>query len=272
MTIRQWKQTVTSKVQTSWNLHQLLPRDLDFFVFLSSLAGIYGSPAQSNYAAGCAYQDSLARYRVSHGEKATSLDIGWMRNIGIIAETERYQQNRKNAADMGQIEDTELLSLLDIHCDPSRPISSADKSQLLVGVVTPADFLANGEPLSPLVQRPLFSGFGQSMGGELKQSATDKGTMDHAALFRAATATAERAEIVVKALAAKLARALGISPDDVEPNRLLSDYGVDSLMAVELRNWIGKDFRANVAVFDIMGGATVAEVGELVASRAEAGK
>ncbi|CAJ2500643.1 Uu.00g034960.m01.CDS01 [Anthostomella pinea] len=50
----------------------------------------------------------------------------------------------------------------------------------------------------------------------------------------------------------------------------LSKYGVDSLMAVELRNWIGTDFKAQVAVFDIMGGGTVIfDIGDLVLSRSQ---
>ena len=36
----------------SWNLHELMPRDLDFFIMLSSLAGILGNRGQSNYRAG----------------------------------------------------------------------------------------------------------------------------------------------------------------------------------------------------------------------------
>ena len=40
------------KVQGSWNLHELLPRDLDHFVMLSSATGVLGNRSQANYAAG----------------------------------------------------------------------------------------------------------------------------------------------------------------------------------------------------------------------------
>lgn len=59
---------------------------------------------------------------------------------------------------------------------------------------------------------------------------------------------------MVRALTTKLARALSISADDIEQGKQLGAYGVDSLMAVELRNWIARDFGANIAVFEIMGG------------------
>ena len=51
MTHAQWSKTIRCKVNASWNLHQLLPSDLDFFLLLSSIVGIYGSPGQANYAA-----------------------------------------------------------------------------------------------------------------------------------------------------------------------------------------------------------------------------
>lgn len=271
MTHAQWELTIRSKAQASWNLHHLLPESLDFFILLSSLGGVLGTVGQSNYAGGCSSQDALARYRVAHGQKAVSFDVGWMRNIGIIAETESYQRNRKNANDMQQIDDTELLALLTVYCDPALPLLSVPKSQVLVGLHTPADFLALAQAPPDLLHRPLFASFSHVV-GETARGTSDAAAVDEAAMFRRATDTGDRIQIVIRALAAKLARAMSISPDDVEPGKALSSYGVDSLMAVELRNWIGRDFHADVAVFDIMGGVPIAAVGDLVVARSSVGK
>lgn len=52
------------------------------------------------------------RYRVNQGEKAVYLDVGWMRNIGIIAEKEKYRIVREKSRDMYPIkEDIEVPSL-----------------------------------------------------------------------------------------------------------------------------------------------------------------
>ena len=271
MTHAQWDLTVKSKVQSSLNLHQLLPEGLDFFILLSSLNGVCGALAQSNYAAGCSFQDGLARYRVSQGQKAVSFDIGWMHNIGIVAETESYQRQRKAWNDMQKISDTELLALLSIYCDPSQPLSSGDASQVLVGLRTPADFLIHGQEPPSLFKRPLFAAFSHVV-GESQDGSTSDAHVDQAAAFRQATDTTERIQIVIRALALKLARAMSISPEDIELNKPLSSYGVDSLMAVELRNWIGRDFSANVAVFDIMGNVPVSAIGDLVVARSSVGK
>ncbi|KAL4813856.1 KR domain-containing protein [Aspergillus spinulosporus] len=57
--------TLRSKAQTSMNLHCLLGPDLDFFILLSSLIDATGQMASANYAAECAGQDELSRYRAA---------------------------------------------------------------------------------------------------------------------------------------------------------------------------------------------------------------
>jgi acyl carrier protein len=136
----------------------------------------------------------------------------------------------------------------------------------LMGVIVPSDFSASNQPLPSILQRPLFAYFSHASRGA-RQAQGLQGVTEVAVLFREATSESERAAIVVRSLAAKLARALEISSEDVDPSNSLSDYGVDSLMAVELREWIGKQFQATVAVFDIMSGAKISAIGDLVVQR-----
>ncbi|KAH9885669.1 hypothetical protein F4778DRAFT_798830 [Xylariomycetidae sp. FL2044] len=270
MKYSQWKSTIGSKVDTAWNLHRLLPGGLDFFVLLSSLSGLYGNISLSNYAAGCTFQDSLARYRSLRGEKSIALDIGWMRTIGVIAETEEYQRNREKARDMMPVEEDELLALLDTCCDPDSSFEHLDQkiqSQFLIGATTPALFLSRGDMPIPQVRGRIFSALTGDL--EAEPNAAAGATDRHMVLFAEAKGPAERAAVVVEALIAKLARALSVPADYIDVDKTLSAYGVDSLMAVELRNWFINDFDAKVAVFDIMGNTSVAAIGELVVSKCE---
>lgn len=271
MTYAQWSTTVGSKVSSSWNLHKLLPHDLDFFILLSSLAGTYGSPGQANYAAGCTFQDALARSRTTSGQRGSvSLDLGWMRTIGIIAETEEYRRNQQNAGAMNKVEDVDLFALLDHYCDPSLAPIDPDHSQVLVGAVTQTHFHSKIHASNPLLSRQLFAGFDAPhlwlQGGVETNNETKN---DLGKLFRQANSRHGRTSVIVAALKAKLARALGVAEEEVDPRRTLPDYGTDSLMAVELRNWLRNEFGVSLAVFEIMGGSSIAAVGNLVAEKAE---
>lgn len=262
MTHTQWTQTINSKVATSWNLHKCLPDNMDFFILLASIAGIIGSAGQANYASGCTFQDALARQRVLNGKKALSIDLGVMRTIGIVAETGKLQKTFEDAKGMTKIEENELLALLDIYCDPECPIAEPDKSQIVIGLVTPADMILQGDDPIDMLQRPLFANFAQPRHGS-KHIPVSNAT-NYGLFFKQAKTHEQKVSIVIEALAQKLARALSIQPEEIDPNKTLHVFGVDSLVAIELRNWIGKEFAAEVAVFDIMSSLSVGAIGALV--------
>ena len=299
MTHTQWTSALRSKLQASWNLHALLPpSETDFFVLLSSLVGVYGAPGQANYAAGCAFQDALARARSTSGSGgggggvSASLDLGWLSDAGIVSERAEYRRKWQGARDIAGIRAADLIAVLDRVCDPaSRPSSSATTtttttatspglSQLLVGAITPADLARAGEVAVPAtLNRPLLDGFRYTPGQDRAGGPTSS-SMHHQqqqqtprARFLAATSHAERSTAVTEALREKLARALGIGAEDVETSgRPVAEYGVDSLMAVELRNWMLRDYGVEVAVFEILGGGvSVLGLAELVVGKAEEG-
>ncbi|KAF1974305.1 polyketide synthase PksD [Bimuria novae-zelandiae CBS 107.79] len=263
MSLTQWEHTSSSKVDASWNLHTLLP-NLDFFILLSSVSGVVGNPGQSNYAAGCTFQDALALHRSQGGQKAVSIDLGVMRSVGVIAESEQLQKHFQGSKGFVQIEEVEFLSLLDICCNPSF-YPEGHQCQMVMGLETPASLIARSLELPEVLQRPLFARFSQIPGRSDSSSDGTAGGVDAGRLFRQAESTAERAQVVVEALSKRLARTLSIKYEDVDTHQALHAYGVDSLIAVELRTWLGKEFAADVPVFEIVSGKTIEAVGELVA-------
>lgn len=88
MSFDDWEVCIKPKIHGSWNLHQLLPSTMDFFILLASASGIIGNPGQANYSAGNTFEDSLALYRRRRGLSATALDLGAVRDVGYLAETE----------------------------------------------------------------------------------------------------------------------------------------------------------------------------------------
>lgn len=55
--------------------------------------------------------------------------------------------------------------------------------------------------------------------------------------------------------------------DDIESDKPMHVYGVDSLVAVEMRNWLSKELRAEVAVFELMGNTSIANLGGTIAAK-----
>ncbi|KAB8275838.1 KR domain-containing protein [Aspergillus minisclerotigenes] len=88
MSYADWTQPLRSKIQGTLNLHNYFSatRPLDFFLICSSISGIFGNPDQTQYAAGNTFQDALAHHRRSQGLKGEAVNLGIMRDVGILAE------------------------------------------------------------------------------------------------------------------------------------------------------------------------------------------
>lgn len=263
MTFEDWKVSISPKVRGSWNLHSLLPSGMDFFICLSSISGIIGTIGQGNYAAGNTYMDALARYRIALGEKATTLDLGWMESEGIAAETPALAESFEAASFLMPITPPEFHALLDIYCDPTRDVRHP---QVVTGIEPPAVLRRKAikQPhwmkLAPF--RPLHR-----IGDGTRITSSSEDGIDYVALFRAATSLTAAAGVVFEGLTGRLSRALGVGREDVDVAKPLHAYGVDSLLAVELRNYFAKDFGADVAIFDLMGGSTIEQACLVVAQK-----
>ena len=268
MTFDNWIASVQPKVQGSWNLHTLLPSGLDFFILLSSVAGIIGSGGQANYAAGNTYMDALAHHRIANGEKAVSLDVGWMKSEGVVAENKYLERGFEAAGFLMPISQRELFALLDHYCDPTLEPLTPASCQKVIGLESPGATRAKGADEPDWMRRPTFSHMHQIGASQATSSANDaEKAVDFSALLGSASSLEEASAVVVDGLTRKLAKALSIPREDIETAKPLHAYGVDSLLAVELRNWFAKEMGANVAIFDIMGAASFEAVGLVVVGK-----
>lgn len=88
----------------------------------------------------------------------------------------------------------------------------------------------------------------------LGPSTSESQRRSSAARLHAEASFDERCNAIMDAIKSRLACILGFKTDDVSSDRLVSSYGIDSLMAVEPQNWMRKDCDVVIAVFDIFWG------------------
>ncbi|EDN95526.1 hypothetical protein SS1G_11404 [Sclerotinia sclerotiorum 1980 UF-70] len=282
MSYENYQDSVRPKVQGSWNLHKHLPDSLDFFILLASAGGIVGTRGQSNYASGNTYQDALARYRVSRGLKCVSLDLGLIQGVGFAAENRDTLLAIKKLGYRG-IHEKEYLAILDYLCDPSLPMMEDPlKSQIITGLEIPkvlldtAEEAHDAEDWARWVRRPLFRNLAAMEGldasksdtGSVSESKKRLSEVDYKAAFAAAgTSAAAAARVASSGLREKLARTLRIPEEDIETQRSIHTYGVDSLVAVDLRYWLAKEMKADLSIFEIMGDDSLGKLSWLIAKR-----
>ena len=95
------------------------------------------------------------------------------------------------------------------------------------------------------------------------------GRLDLSRIFTSSNRVApvEATNLVTEALAAKLADTLALARKDLDTTAPMLGLGIDSLVAVEVRNWLTKEVRTEVAISDILGGLSVEELTWLAIER-----
>ena len=227
------------KMLGAWHLHRATAqRDLDMFVLFSSVAGVLGNPGQANHAAANAFLDQLAAHRRALGLPGQAIAWGAWSEIGE-AEEQRERMTRRSAS--GGIE----------WITPQQGLRAFDRlvrEDATTSVVLARDWVAFGESLEtrpPLLEDVLSDGEDE---GDDAASAEDLLSQ----LRQAPAATRE--EVLASFLQAEVKAVLRL-PTAPAPTVGFFDLGMDSLMAVELRNRLNRAFAgaytaSNTVVFD----------------------
>lgn len=261
MTLDQWSDTLRPKVQGSLNLYKYLPVALDFTIFLSSVCGIIGASGQSNYAFGCAYQDALARLQVATGNKAISIDLGIVEGVGFTAENHSAEKFMR-ALGMQPIPEEYVHSLLAYYCDLNREIKESKDAQVIAGIMTEENMRRNGILRPKFLSRPLFRCLQQFDRAAHKAPAYQAANEIDAEKLSTADQTSKKLRTgtqatAINAICGRLSDMLDLSFEDIESSKPMHAYGVDSLVAIELRSWFAEALGADIPVFDILSNLSI---------------
>ncbi|KAF2180759.1 reducing type I polyketide synthase [Zopfia rhizophila CBS 207.26] len=265
MSHEDWRLGTECKIQGSWNLHELLPKDLDFFIMLSSASGIVGLRGQANYAAGNTYLDALARYRVSQAQRAVSLDLGALIEDGMVAENPEFLNRVLSYGALAPITRQQFAAILDYYCDPALELSQQN-CQAIIGLGKGIGPGLDGMDISQLA---IFSHLKSNDGNGIAHSDGHAVQADWKEKLALSSSFDDAASIISQCLIEKLQKTLSTLQSTVHLDVPLATFGVDSLLAVELRTWIGKEVLSDVATFEILGAANFGILGRLIAGRSK---
>lgn len=261
MSYATWNTAIRPKVLGSWNLHSLLPHDLSFFLLLSSVSGVLGTAGQANYGAGNTYMDALAHYRIARGQKAAVLDLGGMVNDGMLADDPALQQKALASGHVAAVSRAEFHALLEKYCDPGCGLLSQEECQTVYGLSLPATMRARGMNPGHRMALPFFRHLFQLGASDQEPEGPVEETVGHRQRFSTASTLTEAGAVVCRAVMERMASNLPGLGDNPDMDRSFHSYGVDSLMAIELRSWFGKEFGADVPIFVIMSESSFSELG-----------
>ncbi|PSF37562.1 short-chain dehydrogenase [Aphanothece hegewaldii CCALA 016] len=247
-----FQRVMLPKVQGTWNLHQLTQEmNLDFFVVFSSLASVIGSSGQSNYAAANIFMDNLISYRNLLGLPGLSINWGLWDTVGMAASLAKNQQQR--------LEKTGIKSIL-----PEQGLCILE--QLLgqfsgqIGI-----FSINWTILQKQIQSKSINSFLSEL---LTLPVTENSNQPIKP--RTILQTIQEAKkdevyaILLKYFREKVSRILKLDAFHIKDDDSLNSLGFDSLMAIELRNLIIKEFNLQIAVENILEGITLTELTDLI--------
>ncbi|KAK5574622.1 hypothetical protein RB653_009875 [Dictyostelium firmibasis] len=211
-----------AKTMGTINLHnQSIKRNwkLINFVISSSIASLFGSTDQCSYLCANIVLDSLSRYRESIGLPSTSINLGAIQSTGFVSKNESISVMLDGTGFL-PTPINQVLGLLDLQIQNHGKFTNS-----IVSKFNPVNF-SNNEQSSLLLKLDYFSNI----------------------YTNGSTKTKERSGIinVDELFIKKISDLFSIDDSKINKDIRLIDYGADSLVIVQLKNWVDKEIGSNL--------------------------
>ena len=231
----QFEQVLWPKVLGAWHLHRATAADdLDMFVLFSSVTGVVGNPGQANHAAANAFLDQLAAHRRARGLVGQSIAWGAWSGIGEAEEHRERIEQQLAYTGSGWItpqQGTEALDRLVRHDVTAPVVTAVDWAVAASHMETPAPFFDDlVAEASNRGRRPDRAAPADPLLGRLRD-----------------LPAAERHGPLVAFIQQELSAVMRLASPP-SPTVSFFDLGMDSLMAVELRNRLNRALAGEIAV------------------------
>lgn len=252
--------TMNPKVQGSWNLHKVA-NDVDFFIMISSLAGVIGSAGQANFAAASSFQDALAQYRRTLGKPAVALDLGMVSSVDYGVDSYHDDANGSQILGCKALHEEDLMSVLEMACSSSCPAVIVTGINTSPGPHWEEDWIQEKRFAGLKYRESRRTGSGQSL--EFSADSLQ-------AQLQSAASHDDAVAIVVRQMTQKLMRMFGLTDNDISStgNSSLAGLGIDSLVSIELRSWIASQLKVDISTSELTDNRrTIVELADLVVKR-----
>lgn len=251
MNLERFERPLMPKIAGAWNLHAATAgAPLEFFILFSSVASVLGSPGQGNYAAGNAFLDSFAHWRRAQGLPATSINWGPWAGAGMAADIGGDQMAAKGMGLIPRAKGLEALAamlrtqianvaVVDARWPEMERALRGRRPAILERV------LGNASEDAPMPAAPQVD---ESFRQELM--AIDK---------------RKRVDRLRDYFARELARIMAVDPASLDLTQPLTMLGLDSLMAIELKNNLEGRLAISLPMARFLEGPSVTSLAEAAA-------
>ena len=259
--IEDYLKVLEPRVQGAWNLHNATlasKTELDFFIVLSSTSGILGNPGQSAYAASNSFLDAFAQFRQNMQLPASSIDLGLVDEVGYVS---RNMPNNMSgdAIVHNPLKERELHVLVKATIVDKSP--KCNYVQTITGVK-----LDPTRPLPFWARDPKMAKILPSSGETIRDSDDNNGPLMSEMLKRCLSKD-EATLIVCEALTTRLSTILLTPKEELDVHKNMNAFGLDSLVAVEIRNWMAREIGVDLSLLEFMKLTTLFQLSEVAAGK-----
>ena len=233
-TAERFCQVLEPKTTGARHLHEITrDRELDLFVLFSSVSSLVGTAGQASYAAANAYLDGLADLRRQEGLPVTAINWGPWEDTGMTTDEQAADRLRRQG--LRSIPPEEAGSLLD-------RILRRDVHRVgVIPLLESGDETWIGRMLAP------------DAGAEPTEASISSISKAEAGALPAGRLRAYIEEYVTESIC----RIVELAPESVELEQTWRGLGIDSLMAVELRNRIEAGIHVSIPVETLQSTTTI---------------
>lgn len=251
MQFEQWEAVVKSKVAGAWNFHHALSNiALDFFVAISSAAGAVGNRGQAAYSAANCFLNAFVQYRVRRGLPASSIDLTAVSDVGYLAENSAKQAQVAENMGSETVSEREVLALLAASISGRMAVDC--NNHCITGLK-----VGPGRQGLFWIDDAKFKYLKEAAEVEQAHLSTSTPCVSLSSAVKLSKSYEEALQLVSDGLMDKVSAVLMVPREEMDQSRPIVVYGLDSLVAIEIRNWITRELEASLQVLELLTSSSI---------------